>query len=234
MKKKITFFIYNAYTCGGAERVTFLIANALSKYYDVEIISMKKTADKVFFGINPGVKLIDLNAPDFEPLRYKFFLASRYLKKKLKDYKTDVFICVGMRYVPICIFMRRKAMFFSWEHYNSFENNKLTITHRGRVYSKRYADKVVVLTDMDRANNIKKYRINPNKIVRIYNPIEADIKKLLYNAQSKKIISCGSLRPVKGFERIPQVACKVFSKHPDWIWEIYGEGRGKGDYSTEN
>ena len=42
--KKITFFINNMYSDGGTERVVSLIANELSKKYNVDIISLCKTA----------------------------------------------------------------------------------------------------------------------------------------------------------------------------------------------
>ena len=42
--KKITFFIYNIYTTGGTEKAVSLIANELSKKYEVDLISLcKKT-----------------------------------------------------------------------------------------------------------------------------------------------------------------------------------------------
>ena len=48
-----------------------------------------------------------------------------------------------------------------------------------------------------------------------------------YNKDSKRIISCGSLVPIKGFDMLVEVACFVFRKHPDWSWDIYGEGSEK-------
>ncbi len=37
--KKVTFFTYDAYKDGGTERVMTMLANELSKTYEVEIIS---------------------------------------------------------------------------------------------------------------------------------------------------------------------------------------------------
>ena len=45
-----------------------------------------------------------------------------------------------------------------------------------------------------------------------------------YDVESKKIISAGRLVNIKGFDMLIDVASKVFDKHPNWEWHIYGEG----------
>ena len=45
-----------------------------------------------------------------------------------------------------------------------------------------------------------------------------------YNLKSTKIVSCGFLTEVKGFDMLIQVAKQCLPQHPDWSWDIYGEG----------
>ena len=55
--KKITFFIHNMYKMGGTERVVSLIANRLSKEYEVEIISLHKEYEKPFYKMEDNIKI---------------------------------------------------------------------------------------------------------------------------------------------------------------------------------
>ena len=45
--------------------------------------------------------------------------------------------------------------------------------------------------------------------------------------ESKVIISVGHIRKIKNFIVIPDIAKKVFEKHSDWCWKIYGTMKGE-------
>ncbi len=93
----------------------------------------------------------------------------------------------------------------------------------GRKIAAKYADKIVVLTKKDMQHNIELYKTK-EKIVQIYNPIEAVPLDDVYKCNSKKIVTVGQLLPVKGHDMLVKVAKKVFAVHPDWEWHLYGEG----------
>ena len=63
----------------------------------------------------------------------------------------------------------------------------------------------------------------------IYNAIELPKHDVAYDSNSKTIISAGHHIPIKNFCIIPEIAKKVFEKHKDWKWEIYG-GKNGEDY----
>ena len=69
MKKKITFFIQDMYSTGGTERVVSLIANAFAKKYDVEIISLYKKNDKVFYTMDKSIKITNILEKEFHPIQ---------------------------------------------------------------------------------------------------------------------------------------------------------------------
>ncbi len=222
--KKVTFFTYDAYKDGGTERVMTMLANELSKTYEVEMISVHKTYEKPFYHISDNIKVIDYNYGNTEPLiRYLPFLAMS-IKKRLEDYKTDVVICVGMRYVPFCISLRKRAKFIAWEHYTSFVNKPFSVGDIGRRIAAKKADKIVVLTKKDRENNIKMFKTDADRIVQIYNADESKAVSDKYDIDSKKIITAGRFMKQKGFDFLVEVAEKVFKEHPDWQWDIYGDG----------
>lgn len=120
--KKITFFIHGLYKMGGTEKVVTLIANELSKKHQVEIISLHKDFEKPFYKVNDNIKIIDIiYGEELQPIKlyYPYFIYK--VRKALKDYKTDVFICAGMADVGLTTFMRKKAKYITWEHFNALE-----------------------------------------------------------------------------------------------------------------
>lgn len=224
--RKITFFIYDMYTCGGIEKVVSLIANGMSEKYEVEIISLYKTEETPYYNLNENIKLTYILEKELFPLKLYYPYLMYCTKKKLKNHKTDVFICASMGFVGLNIFMRKRAKYIAWEHANTSIGafgDKLWL---GRLIAAKYADKIVVLTKKDMKMNIDKYK-TLDKIVQIYNPIEKVNLSDTYLYDSKKIVSCGRLQYQKGFDILIEVANKVLKKHTDWEWHIYGDGPQK-------
>ena len=93
----------------------------------------------------------------------------------------------------------------------------------GRKLAVKYADKIVVLTKKDMELNKKRFH-SEGKITQIYNPIELIKLNNDYDINSKKIVSSGRFTNQKGFDMLVDVAKIVFDKHPDWQWDIYGDG----------
>lgn len=226
MKKKITFFVYDLYQMGGIEKVVTLIANELCLNYDVEIISLYKKSDKPFYKLNSKIKVWNILEEQLDPIKLYYPYLMYKTHKALKNLKTDVFVCAGMGYVGLNIFMRKKAKYVAWEHSNSLNGKVGGIMWLGRKLSAKYADKIVVLTKKDEKINIEKFH-SEGKIVQIYNPIEKMEMEYKYNENSKLILSSGRLEPQKGFDMLVEVAKGVLTKHTDWEWHIYGDGPDK-------
>lgn len=226
--KKICFFINNLYTDGGTERVVLLIANQLKKNYEVSIVSLYKTAEKAFFNLN-GIHVINIYETQKEySLKKDFRKIRKEIKEKLKKYQFDYFICAGVKYVLVTDFMRKKAKYISWDHMNSFISKKFDHNWIARKVASKIAYKNIVLTDKDKKNNQKLYG-SEKKIVRIYNPVNAEVPDFPYKSSSKKIVTVGRFVYQKGYDNLIEVAKKVFERHPDWIWDIYGVGE---DFET--
>ena len=221
--KKITFFVYDIYQMGGIEKVVTLVANELSKKYEVEIISLHKKSDKPFYKLNDNIKVWNILGKELTPIKLYYPYLYLKTKKALKNYKTDIFICAGMGYVGLNIFMRKKAKYVAWEHMSSLAGKVGGIMWLGRKLSAKYADKIVVLTKRDKQININRFKTE-GKIHQIYNPIEAIKIDGEYDFNSMKIVSSGRVEYQKGFDMLVEVASKVFEKHSDWEWHIYGDG----------
>lgn len=224
--KKITFFVYDIYQMGGVEKVVTLIANELSKKYEVEIVSLHRNNEELFYKLNDNIKVWNILGKDLTPIKLYYPYLYFKTKKALKNYKTDIFVCAGMGYVGLSLFMRKCSKYIAWEHMSSLAGKVGGIMWLGRKLSAKYADKIIVLTKKDMQININKFGTQ-EKICQIYNPIEIVQIDKEYDNTSKKIVSSGRLEYQKGFDMLIDVASKVFEKHPDWEWHIYGDGPDK-------
>ncbi len=225
--KKICFFIQDAYTGGGIERVVSIIAHELSDEYDVTILSLFHSIEKPFHIKFDYLKIV--NVLDFGPhLSYKrnFFKLKNKVTKKLKEINPDILIVCGMRIYGLAPVVVKKQKTIVWEHSSSFAKN-VGSRHGhafGRLASKFFADEVVVLTERDRENYVNKLKFSSSKVHQIYNPIDLEPVNGDYDLSSKKIITVGRFCIDKGYDLLVEVAKKVYEKHPDWEWHIWGAG----------
>lgn len=223
MKKRITFFIQDMYSTGGTERVVSLIANVFAKKYEVEIISLYKKNETVFYELDSRIKVKNILEEEFHPIQLYYPYLYSVTKRFLKNYKTDVFICAGMGMVGLTIYMRKCAKYIAWEHFNTLHGKVGGVMWLGRKLASKYAHTVVVLTQKDAKLFTNRFKPKA-KIYQIYNPTEIVELSKKYNIESKKIVTAGWINKQKGFDMMVNIADKVFAKHPDWEWHIYGDG----------
>lgn len=225
--KKLVIVVYDISVLGGAERVTTSVANELSNYYEIVILSLmgdrvndvyklKKEIRVEFLGIKPS------------QLRTQIISCFDPLKKFLKKQRADVVLLEGNYCGLLCssvrLFCKTKFVFCDHGSFLSQYNEK-----RIR-YSRRIAtllcDHTVVLTERSRDDYIKYFHLNEKKITCIYNWIDESAIDFhrAYNSASKSIISVGRFGREKGYDLLVQVAKKVMPNHRDWRWLIYGNG----------
>jgi glycosyltransferase involved in cell wall biosynthesis len=224
---KLTLLVTNMYSPGGVQRVVSLLANKLveENKYDITILSMFKTADDPFFAINSKIKLKHIF---YEPFNFKtgYFKAVGGIREYFKENDTDVLVFSGMGYGSIvysALGNTKSLKIIGWEHQSFHYGKKFGLEWIGKRIASKKMDAVVVLTKEDYEyydkglNKIK-------KLVQIYNPAIIDNQVNSYNSNVKKIISCGSLVPQKGFDYAIEVANIVFKQYPEWQWHIFGDG----------
>ena len=92
---KITLII-STLSSGGAERNIVLLANFLSKKFDVNILTFQSKKNEVFYKIDPKVKIHSLNVlknnDNFFYKIYNFIKRVILIRKHLKDNETEVLI----------------------------------------------------------------------------------------------------------------------------------------------
>ena len=93
MAKKIAFLVDSIYTIGGVQRVTAVIAKALTKEYDVTIITLDSTRlyEPSLYGMN-----------DVKDLKVKYFIYPK--GNALHDKLCKIYSYLYRRYLPQCKF----------------------------------------------------------------------------------------------------------------------------------
>ena len=117
-----------------------------------------------------------------------------------------------------------KTKFVSCDHTNSISDNRTLVQKIQRYIGAFSSSKIIALTEKDRLNYIKKYKVSKDRINYIYNWINSIDEEKKYNLDSKKLITVGRFHQQKGYDYLSKVAIKVLSRYPDWQWDIYGSG----------
>ena len=205
---------------GGTERMTAMIANALSGTHRVFVVSLKSEAEHVFFSLADSV-LHTVLSPAAGKLG--ILLQIRQIHRFLLEHQIDRVINVdtGMSIYGIPAVWGTKAKVITWEHANYFNNWGSRIFPYIRRFAARHSDAMVVLTEQDKEN----YETHIPSKVPVYviaNPVQPH--EFSYDASSRMILSAGALLPIKGYDRAIEAAKRILPSRPAWKWVICGEG----------
>ena len=246
-KRSLCYAIPSASFANGIVRVVVNLANALQNTgkYDITILALEPDGD----GNLPLTEGIRLDTLQYEknPAPGAASKIDKYRKitASLKDYfQTRRFaLCVvsGKEYATFFHLACRKMgmPLVMWEHTNFTVGVPLKSEWTGMHIALRHFAAVVCLTKKDE----KAYLAHKKSaaIRQIYNITTYRESPAPYCVQSKKIISVGYLNPIKGFDMALEAARTVFRRHPDWSWDIYGEGderaaleKAIAEYGLEN
>lgn len=224
--KKIAIVRYNLSKIGGAEKVAINMANELSQYYDVKLLSILLDEDGfINYDIEPKVTLVN-----FHKGNLRIRTATLKLTGKLRDYIKREKIEVIFSISPLTNAMVRLAtlglnvkIVFCDHHSLEFRDFKSREVQR--FVGAKFFDKVVTLTEEDRIKYSNKYNIPIDRVNFVYNWVdEVKSSDIEYDKLVKKIVTVGRFHSQKGYDYLSEVAIKVLSKHPEWQWDIYGSG----------
>lgn len=201
---------------GGTEKMTVWLANELSKKFNVHIISLHFSKDKVFFPLLNSVNHTILKNGN---MLNQIFQIHHYIKQHKIDRVINVDTGMGIFGVLAALFT--KARVITWEHSNFHNNWNSRIFPYLRKFAAKFSNKMVVLSEKDKQN----YLLNIHHckdVTVIPNPMSE--YGGAYDINCKTILSAGLLCEIKRFDRIIPIAKEVFAKHPDWSWIICGDG----------
>jgi len=227
--KKICLFLTDISDPGGIQRVVIELANAMSKFNDVVIVSvyyeLRNSTPYIPYKLSENINvvyLIDKNAIKGKYAKKIYtFLKVLYFSVRFKKYNIDYIISHGMDSV-IWSFL---SAGLSCSKYICCDHTSYCRTpvwaRLGRQISRIFANKIVVLTEFDEE------QWNSELVTSIPNPVPFRVEKIsAIKDRSKKILSIGRLVEVKGFLRlldIWKVICDE-RKHNGYELNIIGSG----------
>ena len=226
--KKIALLVYDFSLFGGAEHVAANLANEFIQDYEVYLISCFNEKKELAFPLNDKISTFVLSQETKSMVLHSGSLVYKLHRiLKLNQIDAVLNITAGVNTLAYMATRGLSTKTIYCEHSNLL-NKTYGKKHEFRQWiGATTADAVVALTKEDRDIFKEKYHIG-NKAEYIYNWYEGSVG-YEYNVNSKKIISVGRLKSIKGYDRMIPVASAVLKKHPDWSWDIYGEG----DYRLE-
>lgn len=223
--RNIVILKWNLINVDGAEKVSVNLANELSNLYNVHYISIINDKDTPFFRLKPEINY-KTYTNKISRARKVILKGNKFLRRYLKENNIDIVISIGvgsnMFAYPSTI--GTEVRLITCDHVSlgfNLEGKKYKIL---RYLSAKFSEKIITLTEKDKEEYKKKYKISSGKIDNIYNWIEYQENNVLYNKNSKKIITVGRISKQKGYDLLIEVAQGVLKKNKDWIWDIYGEG----------
>lgn len=212
----------------GVIRVLSLLERELSPFYEVHILSILG---------------IDSNKPDFETdikilakgksqLRSALISGSVGLHRYLKQNKMDVVMAIGGSSIPVVIGgtlgLPIKKVYC--EHINLYAASRNKTDYGIRKLGVSHFDRIITLTERDRKMYLREFpKLEKKQVQCIYNWVDDRLleNSSSYNVNSKKIVTVGRLSEQKGYYDLIEIAYKVLKDHPDWEWDIYGDGPEK-------
>ena len=260
MGKKILFLQIKGNSCGGVWFVNKTIGEELIKRnYDVEILSIRDTHDKINLEYDKRLKVNIINKVDdweivhFTDIKdtlkkHKFIHSIKLLFKKINDnYK------LKRDYRKLATYIKKENFdyiiathyqlldaiphkFYSrtfYEHHTSF-----SISYKNK-YIKKYFDKYngkvkyIWLSKTACNEAIKKgYR---NSIY-LYNPVRFNTTKRAKVTKNKKLVALSRISGEKRIDLMIKIVDDIFKekKYSDWTLELYGDGPLKKEIMSMN
>ena len=222
MKKKV-YFITNALTGGGAERVMSVLSNYLVEHeYEINFLLLqdKETA----YEINDKIKLYkraDIHPKDMTA-QIKFI---RHFIKKDPD-ALFVSFFTHQNLFTLLAAIGTKARVLVSERNDPAHSFTAKLTKVGNIvrnilYKSHYCKKIIFQTKG--AMDFFSDRIK-NKSVVIANPLKDGLPEPYTLERKKTIVSVGRFNPQKNYKLLLDAFAVFFTKHSDFRLEIYGDG----------
>lgn len=224
--KNLCFFLGKLDFRNGITRVVYNIAMALSDLEQYQVSIMCTYLDKNNSYRDFGkIKIINLELKDYNSKK-RFYSGIKKIRQSIKENNIDILVISGMEWcVPIYLAGKSEQVhFIAWEHLNFFAGPKFRMEWFGKRLACKKYDAIINITKRDK-RYYQNYKGNGKCLYQIYNLTDFSIDRENYQAGSTKIVSCGYLSAIKGFDLLVEVAKGIMANHSEWIWDIYGEGK---------
>lgn len=213
-KPIIGFRIQTLGASGGTQRMLTILANRLTKHFEVIIFSGEKI--KPFFNLHSEVRVKFLkNTQNIFRDSFTFGLLVRSLKVDYMVFLDANIVLYQSFFIPI------KTKIIIWEHF-SLVNNFPKIAYKiSRYYASLKANRILILSESEKKLWHHKYRASLRKLKVIYNPntIPFQPKDSVNQYNNRVVLAIGNHIEVKGFDILLK-AWKGVAQ--DWTLYIVG------------
>jgi glycosyltransferase involved in cell wall biosynthesis len=203
--------------------MTSVIANRLAAETRTRVDVIAIHAGDPFFELDRRIGVTTLTHERQTSLTRNYARYVRRLRRVLRreryDYLVDV--CTAMSLLSLPASAGLPTRIISWEHFNAGVDWNPVTTPLARWAASRFAHRVVVLTDGDKATFERRWRAR--NVVRISNPvtIEAGEPSPL---SEKRFLAVGRFSPQKGYDLLLDAWARTKVRHDDWKLRIVGSG----------
>ncbi len=228
-RDRIALMVSNICKKGGVERVAVNLGSALNQYYDCSIITRWKSG-KYPYNIDEKIKIFNLYTEN-KKIQHISVVALIKICQYLRNNKIKILIVIGRNngILPffVKIFTGIKLIYCEHNAYYYYKYEKENVVYKTfrrmiQYFLKYIPNYVVTLTERELIH----YKNTNVKSCAISNFVDEKLFRddVTYNQNAKAIITVGRIDYQKGYEYLIQVAKRVLVKHPDWKWDIYGDG----------
>mgnify|MGYP002619336043 CR=1 FL=1 len=223
---KICFLSKDYSYNGGGERMLCNLANELSCFCKVTVVSFDFSEKKSIYKLNSEIKFIDAKV---QRRKINFFTKFDYVKYILShsDFFDSFDFIIGVGIICSLVLSycspKLKAKTVGWEHF-CYDGTPFYQKVLRKLIFKNLSQ-VVILTKRD----LEKYKkINQNTRV-IYNFTNMEFRKFP-NFQNRQFLFVGRLSKQKGFFDLCKIMKKFCKKNADWNFRIIGNGEYKANF----
>ncbi|MBQ3147909.1 MAG: glycosyltransferase family 4 protein [Alistipes sp.] len=224
MKKNVVFFTARDLSnVGGGERMLSIIANKLSDYYNITILTPYTST--CYYELNNNVCLVSMGL-DFQIKSFKrkiqYFKIINSLRHWKKSNSYDFFITSSSMAFLLMSFIswKRDSRLYAWMHLSYYHPKPMIIRWLEKYFYKKF--NIISINSMD----VDVYEKFAASVTLIPNPLPFTSDKKAELIQ-KRLISVGRLEKGKRFDLLIELCSNIFRKVPEWTLDIYGQDDGE-------
>lgn len=223
--KSVCFLIGNISYRGGAERITLSVASKLAIKNKVTILSIAEFKNEdLIFDIHPDVQLKTLDIKNWaqkSSIRKNYIKIISSLRQFILSNSIDNLINVQATNMlwTLPALLGIKVRTVCWEHSN-FTSHKFFLHNISIFLAKKFADKIIVLTERDRV------LWNTEKAITIANFPAFNMPDVNIDNKQKLFIAVGRFSYEKAFDRLIDI-WEIVEKSidlKDYHLALFGEG----------
>jgi len=215
---------------GGIGRAVATLADCLAKEDGIEVFTVSYASEEAENAYAPAAAVRRLSL-GFDRVSMLSAMLRKHavagLSSIIQENNIEIIIPCGALFFPLALLCAKRCRIkcICCEHTSPQVESDYRFQSLGRKAAIHKADRIVVLTKAAQQYYVDVLGARPEKTEQIYNILERNAaQSAAYDIDSKKIISVGRLSYPKNFERLIRLAQPILREHPDWCWDIYGEG----------